>query len=100
MPLWWFVANAVSALAGGTLAAVATRRMSGWRRWPVVLLMPIGITGAHTGVALPTYIAMNTSLPSLYIQLAGIVTLVYSLALMQVCTRLLYPPLSRHNDTE
>ena len=91
MPLWWFVANAVSALAGGTLASIATRGSTGWGRWQVAFLMPVGIAGAHLGVALPTYIAMSLGLSGLCIQLAGVVTLIYSLVLMQACTRLLYP---------
>jgi hypothetical protein len=91
MPLWWFVANAVSALAGGTLVTVATRGSTPWGRWPIVLLMPVGIAGAHAGVALPTYIAMSMDLSGLCIQLAGVVTVAYSLALMHACARLLYP---------
>lgn len=91
MPLWWFVANAVSVLAGGTLATVSTRGTSGWARWPVALLLPVGIAGSHAGVALPTYIAMNMGLPNLYIQMAGVVTLIYSLTLMQACVHLLIP---------
>ena len=91
MPLWWFVANAVSALAGGTLATVATRESSGWGRWQVALLMPVGIAGAHTGVALPTYVAMSMGWPGTCIQLVGVVTVIYSLVLMQACARLLYP---------
>ena len=95
MPLWWFVANAVSALAGGTLAAVATRESFGWGRWQIALLMPVGIAGAHTGVALPTYIAMSMGCSGLCIQMVGLVTVAYSLVLMQACSRLLYPAASK-----
>lgn len=91
MPLWWFVANAVSALAGGTLAAVATRGSNGWNRWQIAFLMPVGIAGAHTGVALPTYVAMSMGWSGAAIQLAGVVTVIYSLILMQACACLLYP---------
>jgi hypothetical protein len=91
MPLWWFVANAVSALAGGTLATIATRASTGWARWQVAFLMPVGIAGAHLGVALPTYIAMNMGWTGWCIQLAGVVTVIYSLVLMQACARLLFP---------
>lgn len=89
MPLWWFVANAVSALAGGTLATIATRNAKGWGRWQIALLLPAGAAGAHAGVALPTYIAMNMGLTGWSLQLAGVVTLAYALALMNACAKLL-----------
>ena len=91
MPLWWFVVNAVSAMAGGTLATLATRADTGWKRWPIVLLLPVGIFGSHAGVSMPTYIAMNMDISPFCIQLAGVVTMIFSLVLIRFCAQQLYP---------
>ncbi|HQR04096.1 MAG: hypothetical protein JSR19_09585 [Proteobacteria bacterium] len=90
MPLWWYVANPTAMIGSASLAVLATRGLAGWKRWPLILIVPVLGVGIHTGVAAPVYVAMNSGASPWLGAAATAVTLAFGLVIVWMCGRLLF----------
>ncbi|HEX4247583.1 MAG TPA: hypothetical protein VH008_06930 [Pseudonocardia sp.] len=91
LPIWWGFANSASALvAGAILQLLISRRiLTGVATLAIFPLLPAVFMGADTMMALPLYVALNSTDSALVANIAQLVTIALSLAAVCVCGRLL-----------
>jgi hypothetical protein len=82
-PLWWAAINSATPIILGAAVFVLRPRLSGWRMLLVIPLAPAVCAGANAAVGWITWDALNnTDVPSVLVQLAGCVTVLFSLLLV------------------
>lgn len=89
-PLWWAAINSATPIVVGALVFVLRRELRGRRAWLVVPLAPAVAAGVNAATGWVTWAALNnTATPVVLVQLAGVATVVLSLALLRLTRALL-----------
>jgi hypothetical protein len=90
LPIWWAFANTGGALvAGAILHMLLSRRiLTGAGTLAIIPLAPVIFMGAHTMMAFPLYVALNSSDSLVVTNLAQLATIAVSLAGVWISGRL------------
>jgi len=90
MPLWWYVVNPACIVGTAAFACLCIKLRSGWRRWPLVVLIPIGAVGFHTGCSAPLYMAMNSANTVQQNIVPGLISIGFALCLVVALSEALF----------
>jgi hypothetical protein len=90
MPLMWYVVNPTSDIATAAFLTLAMRGMSGWRRWPILFLMPLCIVGFHTGAFAPVYVTENAGWSADQNIVTAVISTIVCAVLLTTLGRLLF----------
>jgi hypothetical protein len=74
-PLWWAAVNAAMPVMVGALVYRLAPYLTGWRLLGTVALVPMADGVVNGAVGWPTWVALNTGMPSLITWTAGAVTI-------------------------
>jgi hypothetical protein len=90
LPLWWAFANTAAWLVVGAIfhTLLSRRLLTGAGTLAILPLLPVVYMGAHTMLAFPLYVALNSSDSVLVTNLAQLVTIGLSVAAVWMCGRL------------
>jgi hypothetical protein len=91
MPLWWYVVNPTGVIGAASISYLAVGKLSGWQRWPIIVLVPIGAVAVHTGAAAPLYLGLNSSATAGQNIIPGLLTIAFAICELLVMQRLLFP---------
>jgi hypothetical protein len=91
LPIWWAFANTAAWLMVGALLHTLLRRgfLDGPRALAILPLLAVTYIGAHTTLAFPIYLALNSSDSRVVTNLGQLATIAVSLAAIWTCGRLL-----------
>jgi hypothetical protein len=90
MPLMWYIVNPTSDIATAAFLTLAMRNLSGWRRWPIVFLMPLCIVGFHTGAFAPVYMTENAGWSAGQSVLTAVLSTIVCAVLLTTLGKLLF----------
>jgi hypothetical protein len=90
LPIWWAFANTAGWLVTGVIMhlLISRRVLAGAGMLAIFPLMPVIFMGAHTTLAFPIYVALNSSASLVVTNLAQLFTIALSLAAIWICGRL------------
>lgn len=90
LPIWWAFANTAGWLVTGAVIhlLISRRVLSGAGTLAVFPLLPVVFMGAHTMLAFPVYVALNSTDSLLVVNLVQLGTIALSLAAVWICGRL------------
>lgn len=74
LPLWWVPCNSLGEMLGVCLLVKAAPLLRGWRQLLIPILIPVCDAVAYSAISLPSWMVVNTPVPTWLNQLGGLAT--------------------------
>ncbi|WP_211177145.1 hypothetical protein [Pseudonocardia acidicola] len=75
LPWWWIPCNSVGVFLAASIAYRYREQMRGWKALGMIVVTPMSVGAVYGFIALPSWIATNSTLPWLPTQLLGLLTI-------------------------
>ena len=95
-PVWWAPVNIGMPFVAATVIAIVRERLVGWRALGVVPIVVMAVGAVNGATAWPVWTAVNApELPTVVVQLAGVLTIALAVSLVRFATHAVIPALVR-----